>query len=68
MIEKNKKIYSLAKLLSEIHSHSLQKFYSNKKSTFWDELEEKSTSKDEVDKEFFLRMAEHIIFELKKAE
>ena len=64
MKTKTDKIHVLAKLLSEIHSHSMLKFYSNKKSTFWKELEQKSNDQNEVDKEFFIRMAEHIISSL----
>lgn len=60
------KMYELAKLLSEIHSHSMLNFYSNKESTFWNELEQKSTDQDEVDKEFFLKMSEYILSTLNR--
>lgn len=51
----------LAKVLSEIHSHSLYPYYSKKPSKFWQELEDRNLDKNEVDKEFFIKMAKGII-------
>lgn len=58
------KIHQLAKLLSEIHSHSLFPHYSETPSTFWAELEDFSSDKEEVDKDFFLKISEDILKKL----
>jgi hypothetical protein len=58
------KIHQLAKLLSEIHSHSLYPHYSEIPSTFWAELENVSSDKEEVDKDFFIRISEDILKQL----
>jgi len=55
------KYISLAKILSEIHSHTLYPFYSRKPSAFWEELEDISSDKNEVDKQFFIKMAREIL-------
>ena len=54
----------LAKILSEIHSYSLYPYYSKKPSKFWEELEITTDNNNEVDKEFFIKMANDIIAQI----
>ena len=63
-----KKIDYLAKSFSEIHSNSFVPFYDEVESTFWYDLPEISMNhKEQLDKEFFVRMA-HQVFDVLKSE
>jgi hypothetical protein len=59
-MDKNK-VLQLAKLLAEIHSHSLYPYYSECPSSFWEELEDSCSVKWEVDKKFFINMSSDIL-------
>ena len=65
----NEKILSLAKIVSQIHSKSLVPFYDNEdKYSLWEELEDKTNLKGDVDKFFFIKIAEFIIKKINKKE
>ncbi|OGU79580.1 MAG: hypothetical protein A2499_13265 [Stygiobacter sp. RIFOXYC12_FULL_38_8] len=65
-------IEKLAKILSEVHGHCYRPFYELNGETSpeyiysWETLPVKSKSKDEVDRTFFIEMAERVLEELNK--
>jgi hypothetical protein len=56
------KVNKLARILSYVHSHSLKRFYED---DFWNNLKNVEENEDEVSKDFFVRMAEDVLTELK---
>lgn len=65
-----KKLEQLAKIFAEIHANDFPPFYEEKgfKSNFWSELPEKSSNhKEQLDKDFFMRMARQV-YEILKNE
>ena len=65
----NQTIVSLAKMASQIHSKSLAPFYDNEDEySLWEELEDKTNIKGDVDKTFFIRIAEFIIKKMNKKD
>ena len=56
-----RKILLLAKCLSEVHSHTFSPGYRKRPSRFWLDLESKTSDPEEVDKIFFIKMAEGIL-------
>jgi hypothetical protein len=59
-MKKKNQIEELAKILWRVHSHSLNPFYKGKQIS-WNSLEMKTKNKNDVDKMFFLEMAEEIL-------
>jgi hypothetical protein len=59
------KVNKLARILSYVHSHSLKKFYEEDEDDFWNNLKNVEENEDEVSKDFFVRMAEDVLTELK---
>jgi len=62
-------ITNLAIALSQVHAHNMPGFYerwANDRNgkRFWNQLEQKTSKRDEVDRAFFLRMAESLIEKL----
>jgi len=56
-----KKLEMLAKTLAGIHSQSLAPFYQGDYAQkFWSSLSEKTSNKEEVDRQFFRSIARHI--------
>jgi hypothetical protein len=65
-----KKVEQLAKIFAEIHAYDFSPFYEGKdfKSNFWVELPKKSANhKEQLDKDFFIKMA-HQVYDVLKSE
>lgn len=66
-----KKAEQLAKTFAEIHAYDFPPFYEDKdfKSNFWVELPEKSANhKEQLDKDFFIRMAIFVMESLEQTK
>jgi hypothetical protein len=51
---------TLARIIAKIHSYSYPPFYHEDKVDIWDELEEVSSAKNEVDKQFFRDISDYL--------